>query len=531
MRSPTAASVGSLAQPEVSPTPLPSLSPEEIQGIRTLVTQDLFAFARIVLGLTYLYAPLHYPLCEFLAACPKRAVVVLPRGFLKTSVVTKAYPIWRAIRNPEVRILIVSNSEPNAKKMVSQIKQVFERNQVFQWLFPELIPDFAHCRWSDLAAEINRDASIGYQEATFEAAGVGSNIVSRHYDLIIEDDTLSPRKDDVTGAELMPMKEEVDQVIGWHRLATSLLINPTESELMVVGTRWAYHDLIGAIVKECPDYAHFQRAAEEDEQPTYPTRFPITTLRQIESEQGTYMYNALYMNRPVPAEKQIFKVEWLREFDLAPVGLRKFMSVDLAISQEDSADYTAITVGGATEDGRLYVLECLRLRASPREVIDALFTLYKDYPDIERIAVEAIAYQASLIYMINDRATEDGVFIPVEPIKRRERTKEQRILRLQPLMANGRLYLRPTQRALRDELLEFPYGRHDDMIDALSDLVPYLNLPPGPAPIEELPMWARDPFALDQILYELASKGTKYPFDVQQGGGDGDTTWFIRGET
>lgn len=506
---------------------LSSLTPDEIKSLRAAVTENLYLFARIVLGLDFLYAPLHDPLCDFLAQCPKRSVIVLPRGFLKTSVVTKAYPIWRAVRNPNIRMLIVSNSEPNAKKMVSQIKQVFERNRVFQWLFPDLIPDFAHCRWSDLAAEINRDASIGYQEATFEGAGVGSNVVSRHYDLIIEDDTLSPRKDDATGAELMPMKEEVDQVIGWHRLATSLLITPDQGEIVVVGTRWAYHDLIGSIIQECPEYAHFQRAAVEDGKPTYPTRFPQTALEFIEKEQGPYMFQALYMNRPVAAEKQIFKPEWVREFEFAPANLRTFMAVDLAIKQEESADYNAIIVGGMDSVGRLYILNAVRMRATPREIVDAIFRLAREHPGIERVAVEAVAYQAAMIYMLNDRMVEEGVFLPVEAIKRRERTKEQRILRLQPLMANGRLWFRPTQPELKRELLEFPYGRHDDMIDAMSDLVPMLDLPPGQPVALELPLEARDQLELDVILETLDRRGKPYPFDVQNGRPD-STAWLWR---
>ena len=144
--------------------PAASLSDDQLAFMRKQALGDLFFFARTVLGLTFLEAVLHAPLCDFLMNQDKRTVVILPRSFLKTSI-TRAYLIWRVLHNPNIRILYVTNSEPNAKKFVHAIKDVFERNILFQLLFPEIIPDFAHTRWSDLSAEVQRDA-IGFPEAS-----------------------------------------------------------------------------------------------------------------------------------------------------------------------------------------------------------------------------------------------------------------------------------------------------------------------------------------------------------------------------
>ena len=52
----------------------------DTKAVREMVLNDLFAFSRIVLGLDFLYGPVHYPLCEFLQKCPKRGLVILPLG-------------------------------------------------------------------------------------------------------------------------------------------------------------------------------------------------------------------------------------------------------------------------------------------------------------------------------------------------------------------------------------------------------------------------------------------------------------------
>lgn len=491
---------------------------------------DLFTFARGVLRLDFLDPVLHYPLCLFLQKCPKRALVILPRGFLKTSLI-RAYLIWRAVKDSSLRMLYVTNSEPNAKKFIHAIKDVFERNDFFQLLFPEVIPDFAHTRWSDLAAEINREV-IGFPEATFEGAGVGTTIVSRHYNIIVEDDTLAPKKDDISGEELMPMRDEIDKVIGWHKMGEPLLINPPACERLVFGTRWTYGDLIQDIMERPTsgnelDWQVFERACRDAEgQPTYPKRFPESTLQGIERDIGPYLFNALYLNNPISGDKQVFKRDWLIDsmYERAPSNLRIFMACDAAYSFEGKADFTGIVVGGVTDDAHLYILDYIKARLYPKEIVEAIFTLARAHPELERLALEAVAAQVALLYDIQDKMSETGLIFTVDAIKRRERTKHARIGRLQPLASNGRFHLKATHTELLQELLTFPFREgHDDLVDAASDLVPYIGLPASVS-VEELPCEARRwqpdtqghlAVRLDEVLEELAESRRGGHFDMQ----------------
>ena len=79
----------------------------------------------------WLTKEVHLPLCKFLQVpYPLKKLIELPRGFLKTTISSVYYPIWRSINNPSIRILIVQNTFDNAAKRVHEIRSIFEKNEL-----------------------------------------------------------------------------------------------------------------------------------------------------------------------------------------------------------------------------------------------------------------------------------------------------------------------------------------------------------------------------------------------------------------
>lgn len=77
--------------------------------LKQLVLDDFWEFSNEIIGWKDLYEPLHKPLCDFVQNNPdKKKLILLPRGHLKSSVVTVGYPLWRIARNPKERILIAT---------------------------------------------------------------------------------------------------------------------------------------------------------------------------------------------------------------------------------------------------------------------------------------------------------------------------------------------------------------------------------------------------------------------------------------
>lgn len=141
--------------------------------------EDFYFFARGIIGKDYMTPELHEPLCRFLQLMEiLRKIIVLPRSFLKSTLGCIVLPIWLSLHNPDIRILIVCNIIENAMNHLRQIKSIFETNDVFRSLYPWIIPNIRKVMWSDHSVEVKR--TMGWGEATFNAAGLGTNIVSTH---------------------------------------------------------------------------------------------------------------------------------------------------------------------------------------------------------------------------------------------------------------------------------------------------------------------------------------------------------------
>lgn len=159
------------------------------------------------------------------------------------------------------------------------------------------------------------------------------------------------------------------------------------------------------------------------------------------------------------------KREWLRQgrpTDDDRRASRILMGVDLAISTKDGADYTAAVVVARHPDGRTWVLDAARTRASFHDVLAFIRAMAAKHQP-QAINVEQVQYQAAVVSELL-RTTD----LPVKGL----RPDKDKLTRFQPLEARleqGLVLLDP---GLPDdftkELLAFPLGEHDDQVDALA---------------------------------------------------------------
>jgi predicted phage terminase large subunit-like protein len=253
----------------------------------------------------------------------------------------------------------------------------------------------------------------------------------------------------------------------------------------VIGTRWDYNDVYQYIIDhEIKRFSVYARQALlPGGQLLFPERLTKEFLENQKISQGSYFFSCQYQNLPIDDETATFKYSDMKRvkkdfIDGRPINW--FLTVDPAISQDKYADYTAMVVAGYDNERNIYVKDVMRARMIPAEIVDNIFYLYEVHKPAA-IGVENVAFQKTLQYALHDKMKERGWWLPVREIKRGASSKEDRIKRLQPFYEYGHIYHLDSCANIDDleyELVHFPKGQTDDIIDALSDIVE-IGYPPS----------------------------------------------------
>jgi predicted phage terminase large subunit-like protein len=419
-------------------------------------SNNFYLFDKEVLGYDLFEEKPHKELCDFIQnnVDDRFKLLLMPRGSFKSCAVTQGYPLWRITQNPNLRILIDSETYDKSKSFLSSIKQHMEANEKFRDIFGVLDNQKSGDTWA--------------KEPTIDVAGIGQTKVGMHYDIIICDDLHSEKN--------ITSKEMIEGVIDHYKLLFSLL--EPDGEMIVIGTRWDYSDLYSYIIDNEGDRfkTFIRKAIDDNGQLLMPNRLTKEFLDNIKKTQGTYHFSCQYLNEPVSDETAVFKKEDFQHYkpEDIDIPLNIFMSIDPAISVEKTADYSAIVVGGFDNSGNIYILDMFRERVESKDLMNQIFQMAEKWRP-KMVGIETVAFQQVLIYNLNDEMRSRGVYLPVTGFKRdTSESKEMRIRALQPKYQSHNIY-HPQKHAylfdLEFELLRFPRGKTDDIIDAEADLL------------------------------------------------------------
>lgn len=438
-------------------------------------SESFWFFIIVVLKWQGLDEEFHYDLAEFMEKQGDSKLVLCPRGHLKSTICTVAYPLWRALHDPDCRILLANYKLDNAKSFLLQIRQELVNNEIITNVYRKVIPDTKKVRWNETSITLNRKSNP--KEATFEVTGVGGEITGRHYDVIIFDD--------IVGPENVGTLEQLNKLRNWWNQMQAIL-EPGGDQILV-GTRWHFADLYGYIIENLSSqFAVFHRSVfKSDGSPLWRKKFKPETLTRIEERmttdprQGRALWVAQYLNQVIDEATASFKRAKLKHFEDAdlPRELGVSIVLDPAISDKQSADRSAITVRGVDKDNNWYVLEVWAERGvEPNVLIEKLFELYLKWNakwPVQAMAIETIAYQKALIFALNDEMAKRNLYLPLVEISSHRQTKELRIKSLIPRWNMGHIFLRNPMKSgdqtdvLMDEIFRFPKSEHDDCLDSL----------------------------------------------------------------
>lgn len=221
----------------------------------------------------------------------------------------------------------------------------------------------------------------------------------------------------------------------------------------------------------------YRKAIQDDGSLFFPERLTKEFLDAQRRSMGSYLFANQYLNLIIPEEDQTFKRHWLKYYSHLPDNIKNFGFIDPAISEADTADYTGFVVVAMDPDQNWYVRYAARERLNPSALIDKAFALCEKF-NLVSLGIEDVAFQKAIIHFAHEEMKRRNKRIPITGVKRgTDKTKEMRILGLVPRFEFGTIYLAQGLQDLELELLEFPRGAHDDMIDSLASLESIIHYP------------------------------------------------------
>jgi len=438
-----------------------------------LALTDTYFFCKGIAGFTRL-GRVHKELATFLERPSLRKGAIMPRGTAKSSII-KGRLLQHIIQDSNVRILYISKTKDRAEQGVKDMRQRITGvgAPLLPLLFPRILPEnLSSVRWTASAFEVNRTKS--WDEATVEAAGIGTNKVGFHYDILFFDDPLAPDKDDVRAEDIYFNPEVVSKTVGYMQMASIGNIDHGSPLQLIyfAGTRYSINDAIAWMKRHWPDMEFFEHTIYEAD--GFTTAFPnFWSTEQIEEEkrsQGTFFFRAQMLNDPVDPATKVFHTSRIQEYKTSPKYREGFLTVTVdPASGERGAkkSQTAILAAMTTTLGKVYVIDYVRDYLGSRDTVDAALKMCRRYdPDI--LGFESVGYQSQLQEYLKEAMRVENCRFLIEPITRGRASKPARLMKIQPVLENDDLYLKAWMTELTRELEEFPHGSKD-LLDTLAD--------------------------------------------------------------
>lgn len=427
----------------------------------------------------------------------KNAVVVAFRGSGKSTLFTHSFPIWAILGRLQVKhVLIVSRTQHKAQQAILNIKRELEGNRILR---QDLGPfEEETSKWSTSALHITKyDAMIA--SASIEQSVRGAIFNEFRPQLIIVDDM-----EDIESVKTLESRDKIDNWIMGELIPSG----EASTRIFYVGNLLHNDSVMNRLIKRIDEKKNGVYSKipllDTDGKATWPGSFPnqesIDATRVGLSEVA---WRREMMLEIIPEEDQIVRPEWIHYYDELPEFASytdyRFAAtgIDLAISEKETADYTAavsVQVYGHGKDRKIYVLPTIlneRLD-SPTAVARVNMisrSLGNGIPT--KVFVEDVGYQRAFIQYLREKE------IPAEGVLIAGHDKRSRLQLSAPLIQSGSvLFPRNGSGALLPQMLGFGVEKHDDVVDAFTLIIgkliaddgslgtivfPRINPPPEPS--------------------------------------------------
>ena len=410
-------------------------------------------------------------ICDTLQQCldgkNRLLIINIPPRNLKSHIVSISFPAYILGHSPSERIICASYAQPLANDLSRKTRQLMETDfykQVFK------------TRLGDKNTENMFETTYnGYRFAT----SVDGSLTGFGGNWIILDD---PIKADDAQSDV-----KRNNVNNWYdNTLISRLNDKVNGVIIVVMQRLHIDDLTGHLLKQDGwDLLSLPAIAEHDESFTLsngkivgrkvgealnPDLEPLEILKNQQKLMSNYNFSAQYQQNPIPAKGNVINFDDLRFFDSLPNTGIVFQSWDIALKDGKDNDYS-VCITAKYQNNLLYIDNVQRFKLDMFALANQMQEMYQNFK-CNHLIVEDSSISTHLLQYIQGK-------LNLYPIKYKPQAdKITRANNASLFISSGRVLLRRNAAWLDDfksEINAFPNGKHDDQVDALTQLIGVIN--------------------------------------------------------
>jgi predicted phage terminase large subunit-like protein len=444
------------------------MTPEQEIVAQALAREDFYFFVRYIFlkqkKFKWLQAPHHKTICDALMRVYNgeinRLIINLPPRSGKTEL-AKMFEAWTLGKQADCEYINVSYSATLVSTTADEIRAILQMPE-YQAIFPltKIRKDYsARNDWKTTAGGVVYSDGVG---GSLTGRGAGKVRDGYSGGIIVDD----PHKPIEASSDLMR-----NRVINWFGSTLHNRRNNPRVPIIVIMQRLHEADLAGWLLAGGTG-EHWENvvieAITETGESFWEEKFPIADLLLMQ-DKNPYVFAGQFMQRPAPVEGGMFKVGRFTVVEQIPEGRRiKWVrGWDFAASDGSKSDYTVGAKIGQLDDGRFIIADIAREQFTTNDRDNLLKNtaisdgrlVHQDMPQDPGAAGKSqVVYFSKLL---------SGFAYSFSP---ESGSKVERASPLASTINSGNVLIlaAPWNDALRSEFSLFPFGKHDDIVDACS---------------------------------------------------------------
>jgi hypothetical protein len=407
----------------------------------------------------------HWSIIEKTINCNRYAVAATV-GIGKTVITTKLTPSWEIFYRNKSEILSVSLSNEMASSWLDEMRARLSACDELR----EDFGDFIGQHWGSSEAEYSvPNAGPGGKphRGLVRARGRGCAIRGMRPDHILLDD---PQDEDCVKSDKM-----IEDFREWFWGGLITRLDTDQKLLTVIATAFDDKAFICELINNPPPgwTTDCFSILNDEGKSIWPEKYSDSYLAMRRAEMGELRFFADYMNAPIRRSGGLKFAKGVKTGAERSIDKHSLVTLCLDPSFAIGGDNYGFTLVEQLPSRTWHVHEAYKNNNGTEAMLDKLFEMTDAYPQIDSIGIElGGSDQSALTFLIADREKARGRKLPIMWLKHGpNRSKEQRIDMLVPLINTGRLEISAGLYDLRRAIVDYRAGmknQEDALLDSLA---------------------------------------------------------------